>query len=77
MGQYELQAFSEQVWLGWAYLTKTMRKPQCRGVGFDPPMVFCACSIQNTPGASEIHQGGFRTNLLFTLSTCFGGPGWL
>jgi hypothetical protein len=28
------------LWLGWAYLTKTVRKPQRGGVNFDPPMVF-------------------------------------
>jgi hypothetical protein len=33
------------LWLGWAYLAKTVRKPQRGGVNFDPPMVFCACSM--------------------------------
>ena len=47
-------------WLGWAYLTQTVRKPQYRGLDFDPPMIFCACSMQNTPGGSEIHQDDFR-----------------
>ena len=49
------------VWLGWAYLTKTVRKPQHGGVNFDPPMIFCACSMQNIPAASEIPQDDFRT----------------
>jgi hypothetical protein len=50
------------VWLDWAYLAKTVRKPQRGGVKFDPPMVFGACSInmQNTPAASEIPQDDFR-----------------
>ena len=26
--------------LGWAYLNKAVRKPQRRGVNFDPPMIF-------------------------------------
>jgi hypothetical protein len=34
-----------ELWLGWAYLTKAVREPQRRGINFDPPMVFCACSI--------------------------------
>ena len=49
------------LWLGWAYLTKTVRKPQRGGVNFDPPMILCACSMQNTPAASEILQDDFRT----------------
>jgi hypothetical protein len=48
------------VWLGWAYLAKIVRKQQRGGVNFDPPMIFCACSMQNTPGASEILQDDFR-----------------
>jgi hypothetical protein len=44
------------VWLGWANQTKTVRKPQRGGVNFDPPMVFCACSMQNAPAASEMLQ---------------------
>jgi hypothetical protein len=47
-------------WLGWAYLAKTVRKPQRGGVNFYPPMIFCACSMQNTPAASEIPQDDFR-----------------
>jgi hypothetical protein len=47
---------SAGLWLGWAYLTKTVRKPQRGGVNFDPPMVFCACSMQNAPAASEMLQ---------------------
>jgi hypothetical protein len=33
---------NEVLWLGWAYLAKTVRKPQRGGVNFnfDPPMVF-------------------------------------
>ena len=42
------------IWLGWAYLTKTVRKAQRGGVNFDPPMIFCACSMQNAPAASEM-----------------------
>jgi hypothetical protein len=49
------------VWLGWAYMAKTVRKPQRGGVNFDPPMIFCACSMQNVPAASEMHQDDFRT----------------
>jgi hypothetical protein len=48
-------------WLGWAYLTKTVRKPQRGGVNFDAPMIFCACSIQNSPAASEMLQDEFGT----------------
>jgi hypothetical protein len=44
------------VWLGWAYLTKTMRKPQRGGVNFDPPIVCCACSMQNVPTADKMLQ---------------------
>jgi hypothetical protein len=43
----------------------SVRKPQHGGANFDPPMIFCACSIQNTPcstpAASEILQDDFRT----------------
>jgi hypothetical protein len=49
------------IWLGWAYLAKTARKPQRGGVNFDPPMLFCACSMQNVPPASEMYQDDFRT----------------
>jgi hypothetical protein len=49
------------LWLGWAYLTKTVRKPQRGLVNSDPPMIFCACSMQNAPAASEMPQGDFRT----------------
>jgi hypothetical protein len=42
------------LWLGWAYLTKTVRKPQCRGADFDPPMIFYACSMKNSPAASGV-----------------------
>jgi hypothetical protein len=34
-----------EVWLGWACLAKTVRKPQRGGVNFDPPVVFWACSV--------------------------------
>jgi hypothetical protein len=47
-------------WLGFAYLTKTVRKPQHGGVNFDPPMVFCACPMQNSPAASEMIPDDFR-----------------
>ena len=49
-----------RVWLGWAYMAKTVRKPQRGGVNFDTPMIFCACSMQNTPAASEIPPDDFR-----------------
>jgi hypothetical protein len=49
------------LWLGWAYLTKTVRKPQRGEANFDPPMIFCACSTQNAPAASEMLPGDFRT----------------
>jgi hypothetical protein len=39
---------------GVGHLAKTARKPQRGGVNFDPPMVFCACSMQNSPAASGI-----------------------
>jgi hypothetical protein len=55
--------------LGWAYLAKTVRKPQRGGVNFDLPMIFCACSMQNTQGVSEIPQDDFRIK---PLRTCFG-----
>jgi hypothetical protein len=48
-------------WLGWAYLAKTPCKQQRGGVNFDPPMIFCACSMPNAPAASEMPQGDFRT----------------
>jgi hypothetical protein len=44
------------LWLGWAYLTKTMRKPQRGGVNFDPPIICCACSMQNVPTADKMFQ---------------------
>ena len=44
------------IWLGWAYLTKTMRKPQRGGVNFDPPIICCACSMQNVPTADKMFQ---------------------
>jgi hypothetical protein len=55
-----LSSKEKAVWLGWAYLTKTVHKPQRGGVNLDPPMIFCACPMQNTPGASEMPQGDFR-----------------
>jgi hypothetical protein len=46
--------------LGWVYLPKTVRKPQKRGgVNFDPPMVFCSCSMQNAPAASGMLRTTF------------------
>ena len=47
---------TKSVWLGWAYLTKTMRKPQRGGVNFDPPIICCACSMQNVPTADKMFQ---------------------
>ena len=52
--EIEIDAACVALWLGWAYLTKTVRKPQRGGVNFDPPMIFCACSMQNAPAASEM-----------------------
>jgi hypothetical protein len=49
------------LWLGWTYLSKTVRKPQRGGVNFDPPMVFCACSMQNSLAASGMLPDDFRT----------------
>ena len=49
------------LWLGWAYMAKTVRNPQRGGVNFDPPMICCACSMQNVPAASEMYQDDFRT----------------
>jgi hypothetical protein len=51
----------KQLWVGWAYLTKTVRKLQRGEVNFDPPMIFFACSTQNPPAASEMPPGDFRT----------------
>jgi hypothetical protein len=31
------------------------------GVNFDPPMIFCACPMQNAPAASEMPPDDFRT----------------
>jgi hypothetical protein len=50
------------LWLGWAYLAKTVRKPQYRGADFDPPMIFCACSMKNAPAASGMLPDNFRAN---------------
>jgi hypothetical protein len=36
-----------------------MKIPQRHGAGFDPPIIFCACSMQNTPGGFEIPQNVF------------------
>jgi hypothetical protein len=66
------------LWLGWAYMTKTVRKPQRGGVNFDPPMIFCACSMQNVPVASEMYQDDFRKKIKsFALKTIFWGLDWL
>jgi hypothetical protein len=54
-----------RVWLGWAYLAKTVRKSQRGEVNFDPPMIFCACSMQNAPAASEMLPDDFRKNKKF------------
>ena len=53
------------LWMGGPSITKTMKIPQRHGAGFDPPIIFCACSIQNTPGGSEILQDDFRIKLKF------------
>ena len=50
------QLAKHPLWLGWAYLTKTMRKPQRGGVNFDPPIICCACSMQNVPTADKMFQ---------------------
>jgi hypothetical protein len=68
------------VWLGWAYLADTVRKPQRGGVNFDPLMIFCflclfyaKCSscFRNAPGRLS-HQ--IKS---FALRTYFRGLGWL
>jgi hypothetical protein len=50
-------------WLGGPSIAKTMKIPQRHGAGFDPPIIFCACSTQNTPGGSGMPQEGFYTKL--------------
>jgi hypothetical protein len=38
-------------------------------------MIFCACSVQNAPAASEMIQGGFRKKIKsFALENAFWGP---
>jgi hypothetical protein len=51
-----------------------MKIPQRHGAGFDPPMIFCDCSMQNnTPGGSEMPQGDFRKKLkVLPLKRVFG-----
>jgi hypothetical protein len=73
------QRMKYEVWLGWAYLAKTVCKPQYRGADFDPPMVFCACSMQNVPAVSGMLPGDFRTKQkgLPPKRVLVGGPGWL
>jgi hypothetical protein len=56
-------------------LAKTVHKPQRGEANFDLPMLFCACSVQNTPGASEIRNTPGRLsqkNKKFYPQTCFG-----
>ena len=61
------------IWLGWAYLTKTVRKPQRGGVNFDPPMIFCACSMQNEPHESKAdHTSFYVISKLFTQTFLIG-----
>jgi hypothetical protein len=62
------------IWLGWAYLTKTARKPQRGEVNFDPLMIFCACSMQNSPAASEMLPDDFRTKNKICPQNVFWGP---
>jgi hypothetical protein len=60
-------------------LAKTVRKPQRGGVNFDPPMVFCACSMhyakysscfRNTPDS----RAAFTENKKFYPKNVFWGP---
>jgi hypothetical protein len=45
---------------------------------FDPSIMFCAFSMKNIPGGSEIHQDDFRTKLkVLPSKTCFGDLGCL
>jgi hypothetical protein len=62
------------LWLGWAYLAKTVRKPQRGGINFDPPMIFRACSMPNPPAASEMPQDDFRTKQKILPSGPILGP---
>jgi hypothetical protein len=45
---------------------------------FDPPMIICACSVQNAPGGSEMPQGDFCISYKLKVRTRarFGGL-WL
>jgi hypothetical protein len=59
-------------------MAKTVRKPQRGGVNFEPPMIFCACSMKNVPAASEMYQDDFRTKInSFALKTVFWALDWL
>jgi hypothetical protein len=60
-------------WIGPIHLTKTVRKPERRGVNFDPPMIFCACSMPNAPAASEMPQDDFVQNQKFYPQNVFWG----
>jgi hypothetical protein len=42
---------SKDLWLGGPRISKTMKSPQRHGAGFDPPIIFCACS-----SLCKIHQ---------------------
>jgi hypothetical protein len=65
--------------LGWAYLAKTVRKPQYRGAGFDPPTLwfFVPVLCKILPLLPECSRTAFAQNKSFTPETCFGGPGRL
>ena len=64
-------------WLGWAYLTKTVRKPQRRGGLTSIPLWFFVLVLFKN-AAFEMLPDDFRTKTIsFTLKTCFRGPGWL
>jgi hypothetical protein len=47
-------------WVGPIWPKQSVRKPHRGGVNFDPPMVFCACSMQNAPAASGMLPDDFR-----------------
>jgi hypothetical protein len=62
------------VWLGWACLAKTVRKPQHVGVNFDPPMFFLLVLCKILPLLPECSRATFAQNKKFNPQNVFWGP---
>ena len=61
------------IWLGWAYLAKTVRKPQRGGVNFDP-MIFVLVLCKMLQLLPKCSRTNFAQNKKFCPKNVFWGP---